>query len=171
MRQHSCGLVIGSSEEDPDLEEQLIGQLLARGLDMLFVAPSHPNLGVFQQIERNGTPYVLIDRTIPGLAANYVGVDDRAAGFLATKHLIEIGCKRIAHIQGPPTSPGLQRAEGYRRALARYEIKFRDSFLISRPKGDVETKQEGVEGMERLLTLQPAPDGYFVLMTRSLWEQ
>ncbi|MGA8036829.1 MAG: LacI family DNA-binding transcriptional regulator [Candidatus Acidiferrales bacterium] len=161
LRQHACGLIVASTEEDPDLEEQLIGQLLARGLDMLFVAPCRPNLGLFQHVERKGTPYVLIDRTIPGLSANYVGVDDRAAGFLATKHLIEIGCRRIAHIQGPATSPGLQRAEGYRNALAKYDIKFRDSFQISQPKGDVETKQQGVDGMEGLLTLQPVPDGVF----------
>jgi len=43
---------------------------------------------------------VLIDRNFPELDANYVGADDEAIGLLATEHLIEIGCKRIAHLRG-----------------------------------------------------------------------
>jgi LacI family transcriptional regulator len=52
---------------------------------------------------------------LPGLSANFVGVDDESVGTLATKHLIDIGCKKIAHICGPEISPGLRRMEGYKR--------------------------------------------------------
>jgi DNA-binding LacI/PurR family transcriptional regulator len=36
----------------------------------------------------------------PKLKANFVGIDDKAAGVVATEHLLQIGCRRIAHIRG-----------------------------------------------------------------------
>ena len=50
--------------------------------------------------------------------APYVGADDEAIGRLATRHLIERGCRRIAHIAGPPLTPGVGRLKGYQDALA-----------------------------------------------------
>src|SRR6266705_390524 len=105
-------LIISSSEEDPDLEEQEINQLLARRLDILIIAYCRSTVDLFFSIEKQKTPYVLIDRALPGLSANFVGVDDEAVGMLATKHLIDVGCRKIAHIRGPETSPGLRRLDG-----------------------------------------------------------
>jgi LacI family transcriptional regulator len=104
---------------------------------------------------------VLIDRTLPGLSANFIGVDDEAVGMLATKHLIDVGCKRIAHIRGPETSPGIRRVEGYKRALTLSGMKVVDDYIISEPKGDVETRQRGAEAMRELLKMKPRPDGVF----------
>jgi LacI family transcriptional regulator len=46
-------------------------------------------------------PYVLMDRSITGVDANFVGVKDEEIGALATEHLIKQGCRRIAHLRGP----------------------------------------------------------------------
>ena len=104
---------------------------------------------------------MLIDRNLPGLSANFVGVDDEAVGMLATRHLIDIGCRRIAHIRGPETSPGIRRVEGYKRALTQTGLKVIDDYIIQEPKGDVETRQRGAEAMRQLLNLKPRPDGVF----------
>ena len=119
LRKSGYYLIISSSEEDPDLEQQEVDHLLARQLDTLVIASCRPTAELFVRIERHKTPYILIDRSVPGASANYVGVDDVAVGRLATEHLIAIGCKRIAHIRGPETSPGVARLEGYKRALLR----------------------------------------------------
>ena len=52
---------------------------------------------------------LLIDRDLTGLAANFVGTNDEKVGRLATEHLIDIGCRRVAHIRGRDTAPA--RAE------------------------------------------------------------
>ena len=161
LRARGYYLIVSSSEEDPDLEEQEIDQLLARGLDTLIIATCRPTVDLFFRVERQRTPYVLIDRTLPGLSANFVGVDDEAVGMLATKHLIDVGCKRIAHIRGPETSPAIRRLEGYKRALAQAGLRIKDDWVISEHKGDVETKQRGAEAMRRLLHLEERPDGVF----------
>jgi len=161
LRQSGYYLIVSSSDEDPDLEEQEINQLLARRLDTLIIASCRSTVELFFRIEKQKTPYVLIDRSLPGLSANFVGVDDEAAGILATKHLIDIGCKRIAHIRGPETSPGIRRLEGYKRALTQSGFKVVEDYIITEPKGDVETRQRGAEAMRKLLLLKPRPDGLF----------
>jgi LacI family transcriptional regulator len=161
LRESGYYLIISSSEEDPDLEEQEINQLLARRLDALIIASCRSNIDIFSRIEKQKTPYVLIDRSLPGLSANYIGVNDEAVGYLATRHLIEIGCKRIAHIRGPETSPGIRRVEGYKRALVQAGIKVTDDYVISERKGDVGAIQRGTEAMRLLLSLKPRPDGVF----------
>lgn len=161
LRQSGYYLIVSSSDEDPDLEEQEINQLLARRLDTLIVASCRSTVELFFRIEKQNTPYVLIDRSLPGLSANFVGVDDEAVGMLATQHLIDVGCKRIAHIRGPETSPGIRRMEGYKRALSQSRVQVVDDYIIREPKGDVETRQRGAEAMRQLLNLRPRPDGVF----------
>jgi LacI family transcriptional regulator len=161
LRQSGYYLIVSSSDEDPDLEEVEINHLLARRLDTLIIASCRTTVDVFFHIERQNTPYVLIDRCLPGLSANFVGVDDESVGMLATKHLIDIGCKTIAHICGPKISPGIRRMEGYQRALAQSGMKIIDDYIITQRKGDVGTKQGGAEAMRQLLSLDPRPDGLF----------
>jgi LacI family transcriptional regulator len=161
LRESGYYLIVSSSDEDPDLEEQEINQLLARRLDTLIIASCRSTVELFFRIEKQKTPYVLIDRNLPGLSANFVGVDDEAVGMLATRHLIDIGCRRIAHIRGPETSPGIRRVEGYKRALTQTGLKVIDDYIIQEPKGDVETRQRGAEAMRQLLNLKPRPDGVF----------
>lgn len=161
LRREDYYLVVSSSEEDPDLEEQEINQLLARRLDALIIASCRPTVEVFFKIEKQKTPYVLIDRGFPGLSSNFVGGNDLAAGMMATQHLVDIGCKRIAHIRGPETSPGIQRLEGYERALRQNGRSVIDEYVIFEPKGDVGTIQRGAEAMRQLLSHKRAPDGVF----------
>jgi LacI family transcriptional regulator len=161
LKEKGYSLIVSSSDEDPDLEEKEIDLLLARRLDTLIIASCRSTVELFFRIERQNTPYVLIDRSLPGLSANFVGVDDEAVGMLATKHLIDIGCKTIAHIRGPETSPGIRRLEGYKRALAQAGLRVSDDYIIRERKGDVETRQCGAEAMGRLLRLNPRPDGVF----------
>ncbi len=161
LRKSGYYLIVSSSDEEPDLEEQEINHLLARRLDILIIASCRTTVELFFRIEKQNTPYVLIDRSLAGLSSNFVGVDDEAVGRLATRHLIDIGCKRIAHIRGPETSPGIRRMEGYKTALAQSGMKVIDDYIIIEPKGDVETRQRGAEAMHQLLKLKPRPDGVF----------
>jgi LacI family transcriptional regulator len=99
-------LIISSSEENPELEAREIQQLAGRQLDALVIASSGNETQPFERMDRQGQPYILIDRELPGLAANFVGIDDEAAGRIATEHLIDQGCRTIAHIRGRNNSTG-----------------------------------------------------------------
>ena len=161
LRKDGYYLIITSSEEDPELEEREIEQLLDRRLDALVVASSRPTVEHFFRIEKQATPYILIDRSFSGLSANFVGVDDIAVGMLATQHLVDVGCKRIAHIRGPENSTGLRRLEGYKRVLIQEGLTLPEEYVTSRRTVDREGKQHGAEAMSQLLKLKPRPDGVF----------
>ncbi len=94
----------------------------------------------------------MIDRVVPGLEANYVGVKDEDLGELATSHLIGLGCKRIAHIRGPNVSTGVDRLQGYRNALNRRKIPVRKEYIVSGQHGD----STGYDAMLQLLKNNPA---------------
>src|SRR5499425_1988714 len=106
LKEKGYSLIVSSSDEDPSLEEQEIEQLLARRLDTLIIASCRSTVELFFRIEKQRMPYVLIDRSLPGLSANFVGVDDEAAGMLVIRYLVDVGCKRIAHIRGLEISFG-----------------------------------------------------------------
>jgi LacI family transcriptional regulator, galactose operon repressor len=161
LRENGYCLIVSSSDEDPELEEHEINHLLARRLDTLIIASCRSTVELFLRIEKQKTPYVLIDRSFPGLSPNFVGVDDEMVGKIATQHLLDIGCQRIAHIRGPETSPGMFRLEGYKRTLVEAGMKIADEYIIAEPKGDVETRKRGAEAMRQLLSLKPRPDGVF----------
>ena len=112
IRRNGYSLLISSSDDDPELEAQEIRQLLARRVDVILVASAQQTYESFRQIEANKTPYILIDRRFEGFDANFIGVDDEAVGALATEHLIEQGCRRIAHIRGPEVSTAIDRLRG-----------------------------------------------------------
>src|SRR5258708_2478842 len=124
-------VVICNSEEDCAFESSEVDRLLARQVDGLLLASAQPpaSLEVFERIAARGLPYVLIDRRFPDARAPYVGADDEAIGRLATSHLIERGCRRIAHIAGPPLTTGVGRLNGYRAALAAAGSSLPDSYV------------------------------------------
>jgi LacI family transcriptional regulator len=162
FRQRGYSLILSSSEEDPELEKQELDVLLARRVDAILIASAQWTVESFRQIEDQKIPYVLIDRQFAGLAANFVGVDDEAAGALATEHLIEQGCRRIAHIRGPEVSTAIGRAEGYRRSLAKHGLTPLPGYVISMgASGDARGEAGGYEAARTLLAMEPRPDGIF----------
>jgi LacI family transcriptional regulator len=162
MRPKGYSLFISSSEEDPELEEQEVRQLLARRVDVLVIASAQTSVESFRGIEEFKIPYVLIDRKVEGLEANFVGVDDRAVGELATRHLIEQGCRRIAHIRGPEVSTALDRLQGYRQALFAHRMAPLPGHIVTTGlPGAARGNTAGYEAATDLLALPDRPDGIF----------
>ncbi len=152
-------LVLVISEEDPALERREIEHLLARRVDGMILASAQPaaETSLFERIRRARTPFVLVDRAFPSLAADFSGVDNVELGCLATEHLIQLGCRRIAHLACCRISTGPGRREGYRRALKRHG-------LAAPHGGEVEVENSiagGRAGAARLLAGAQFPDGLF----------
>jgi LacI family transcriptional regulator len=152
-------IVISNSDEDPEQEESQIQLLLARHVDGLIIASAQPSgkNGLFQTMRSRKVPYVLIDRLPQGLDAHFVGIKNEEIGLLATAHLLEQGCQRIAHIHGPSISTGSGRMQGYQRALAKAGVAARPEYMVSGHHED----GGGYVAMRQLLGLNPRPDGVF----------
>jgi LacI family transcriptional regulator len=160
IRHKGYSLIISSSEEDPELEATEIRQLRARRLDALVIASTQAHL-VELDMEHDGEVFILIDRDVPGAHAHFIGIDDKAVGRIATEHLIDIGCHRIAHIRGRDNSTGLDRFEGYRVALSNRGLKYEEDLVVSRNNVDIESQDQGAQAMQFLLDKEKRPDGVF----------
>ncbi len=158
MRPAGYDVVICNSEDDGTVESSEVDRLLARQVDGLIIASAQmPGFHqLFDRIEARNVPYILIDRRFPGVRAPFIGADDEAIGTLATRHLIDRGCRLIGHIAGPALTTGLGRLKGYRQALASAGIQVPETYVV--PASDDET---GFVAARRLLALDPRPDGIF----------
>jgi len=160
MKESGYAVMISSSMEDPVMEEAAIEQLLGHRMDGLIVASCSTSPAKFQQLTEQGIPFVLIDRYFPSFRANYVGVDDRVVGQMATEHLIAMGCKRIAHIRGLEFTTGVGRFEGYRQALKQHGIRYNPDLVSPYMTADGLDWQQSFIAMHSLLAGNP-PDGVF----------
>ncbi|MFP5207320.1 MAG: LacI family DNA-binding transcriptional regulator [Acidobacteriota bacterium] len=162
LRAQGYCVIVASSESDPELERDEIDNMLAHNLDGLVVASCQDSPEPLRGIARAGMRLVLVDRKFRGFPANFVGVNDYQVGELATEHLIEQGCKRIAHLRGPATSVGDSRCEGYRETLRRRGLRMPESYTIScGSASDSDGETRGRRAMEAVLALKPRPDGLF----------
>jgi LacI family transcriptional regulator len=160
LQQGGYAVMISSSLENPVIEEAAIEQHLAHRLDGLIIASCSSAPAKFQQLTEQKIPFVLVDRFFPGFKANFVGVDDVAVGRIATEHLIEMGCKRIAHIRGLEFTTGIGRFEGYKLALKRHGISFDPGLVSPYLTADGKDWQQSYDAMRGLLGAQH-PDGVF----------
>jgi LacI family transcriptional regulator len=78
-------------------------------------------------------------------------------GYLATNHLIEQGCRRIAHLRGPVLSTAMGRLRGYRSALATHQIPAQEELILEAGHQDA----SGYQAMQQLLKERSRPDGVF----------
>ena len=161
LRTNRRALILASSEEDPEVERQEIRTLLSRGVDVLLIASCQANLRNFYELGDERTPYLLFDRNFPHLAAHFVGSDDVRVGEMATRHLLEIGRKRIAHIGGKHTSPSFDRLRGYRNVLLESGIAVPANYVVTLERTEEAGDVVGFQAMQELLKLRPRPDAVF----------
>lgn len=162
LRQRGYGLLISSSEDEGELERVEIENLLARRVDSVVLASAQSSADCLHPLEEQKVPYVLIDRRFPGKVAHYIGVDDEAVGFMAGSHLLEAGCRRMAHIRGPEVSTSIGRLAGFRRALETAGLPFRPEQVVPvGASGDDRGEHGGYMAAKKLLAQRPRPDAVF----------
>ena len=160
VRKKGFGLVISSSNDDPQLEQDEISLMVRHRIDVLAVASCQQDSKSLRAVAKE-TPLVLLDRRFKDFDANFVGTDDVLVGKMATEHLIQMGYRRIAHIGGRKTSTSLGCLQGYKKALARHGIVVPASYVIQRKRSDESGDTTGRQAMENLFKLKPRPDAVF----------
>ncbi len=154
-------IIITQSNESLAREKSDLKALFNSRVDGMLMSISRETVD-FEHIENilsKGMPIVFFDRIYDTPGSSKVIVDDKVGAKEATLHLIEQGCKRIAHLEGPPNLYiSKQRLEGYKEALSEAGLKFDESLVALCPKG---TTEEGKLATEKLLSLKTRPDAIF----------
>ncbi len=115
-----------------------------------------------RRLKASKRPVVLVDALHPDFDS--ISVDNRKGGCMATKHLIEQGYDRIAHITiSPEAPPATDRRRGYEDTLKEGGLKVDKSLIVASDKKPFGFVQEsGYEAMLTLLARSPRPDAVFV---------
>ncbi|HET7897320.1 MAG TPA: LacI family DNA-binding transcriptional regulator, partial [Flavisolibacter sp.] len=126
-------LIIAHSSESAKKETANAANLFQKRVDGLIASLSFDtqNLNHFQPFVDKGVPVVFFDRVEQDGNRTVVVIDNQKCGYVATEHLIQQGCKRIAHVTSSLTrNVYALRHKGYRDALLDNEYKVDDKLLI-----------------------------------------
>ncbi len=152
-RQADFELLLGNSNGDPEREEACFDQVLSGRADGIILltglAPA-----AYAPGKRPLPPLVTVLERLPGRAVPVIRTDHRVGAAEATRHLIELGHRRIAHIAGSKRAPSTaHRLAGFRDALESAGLPFLQDLLYP---GDF-TMKSGAAGIERLMGLDEPP--------------
>lgn len=149
--------VIVNSDWDPDQEQDAINTLISRPVDgIIFVEYSH--LVHSEILEESNKPRMFVHRIFGSPIKNSVVPDDHYGATLAVRHLISLGHRRIAYINGPENWHNSRtRHEGYKDELQRHEIALDPDLL---QPGDWEL-ESGYHATQNLLGLADPPSAIF----------
>lgn len=154
-------LIIAHSSESSVKEAANAKNLFHKRVDGLIASLSFDttDLDHFKRFTDRGVPVMFFDRVEQDGNNSVVIIDNAKCGYQATKHLIEQGCKRIAHVTSPlKRNVYAQRYKGYQDALFDYGLPLDESLLII---NDLSEKA-GVESAHEILKMDPLPDGIFL---------
>lgn len=151
------------SNESYLLEKEYVERLMANRVDGLFLSISQETYSEghyehLQKVANRNVPLIFIDRQYEEIQTSGVTTDDYLGAFIATEHLVKVGCKRIAHLRGPKgLAIAEQRFNGYRDCLLKHDFPI-DENLIACVNFTIES---GIEPTKMLLNLTNPPDGIF----------
>jgi LacI family transcriptional regulator len=153
-------LIIAQSQESVKKEISGVTTMFNTRVDGLMVSlafdtekPEH-----FDTLLKKSIPVIFFDRIVELPNCTSIVIDNRKAGYDATLHLLNEGCKRIIHLHGNlARNVYADRLEGYKQALAEKKIKFDPSLLIYSNLSD----QAAMEACQQILQMKPLPDGIF----------
>jgi LacI family transcriptional regulator len=154
-------LIIAHSSESFIKEAANANNLFHKRVDGLIasLAFDTTSLEHFKQFNEKGIPIIFFDRVEENGNNTSVVIDNYKAGYEATRHLIEEGCKRIVIVTASlKRNVYAQRYRGYRDALFDNGIKHDNELLIV---NDLSEKA-GMESAYKILKMNPFPDGLFI---------
>ena len=156
-------VIILQSNESLELEKKQVELLINKRVDGILISLSNEsnNDSHIQEIIKRNIPLVMFDKIAKLSNCSKIIIDDQKAGFDATQHLIDKGCKKIAHIRGPLNPQNsIDRYLGYKKALEKNNIPFDSKLVYTCEKV---TFEEGLEFTKQLIEEHPDVDGIFAI--------
>lgn len=125
-------VLLGNSDEDASREDGYLDLFREQRVNGVLITPASDDAAKLHRLQDAGTPVVLVDHEIPGSGFSSVSVDDIEGGYLAAKHLLDVGRRRLVFVGGPTAIAQVaNRLAGARRAVA--EVADADLEVIEMP--------------------------------------
>ncbi|MFD1144256.1 LacI family DNA-binding transcriptional regulator [Larkinella insperata] len=155
-------VMIGQSNESLEIEKHNLQAMLSSRVDGVIMAITRET-NEYDHIlaaQRKGLPVVFFNRIVDELPGSKVLVDDYRGAFRAVEHLIQTGCRRIAHLAGPENlTMSRNRLNGYMDALKAHQFPVDETIIM--PCDFVEGKARACT--QQLLDGPNRPDALFAV--------
>lgn len=154
-------LIITHSAESYKKEAANALSLFHKRVDGLIASLAIDTIGIehYKIFHEKGIPVIFFDRVDEQSEHAKVIIDNYKCGYEATRHLIEQGCNSIVIVTGSlQRNVYAQRFQGYKDALANNGISFDEQHLIITGLSE----NCGIEAAEKILQMQPLPEGVFI---------
>ncbi|MWB92775.1 substrate-binding domain-containing protein [Flavobacterium sp. GA093] len=161
LQPHGYQVIICQTHEDPKRENENLYTLIDAQVDGILMSVTDvtpDNDKAFHNVLEKNVPLIFFDRSRHIEGVSSVTINDFKGGYIATKHLINEGCRCIAHLSGDQSLDIFKnRFLGYKQALLDNGMTFNEKYVI-RSKSSVEA---GKEAVDILLQLDTPPDAIF----------
>jgi len=141
-------LLLKCTNENSEIERKYLEGIREEKIDGLIIVSGKNSFSNIDLIRETGhiIPLVIVDIYLGEIEADYISSDDEKGGYIATKHLIELGNRKILHLAGNiQHSTAKARLNGYKKALEEENIEFDEELIRytdwQMEKGYFETKK------------------------------
>ncbi|OSQ53074.1 LacI family DNA-binding transcriptional regulator [Marivita geojedonensis] len=121
LAEQGYATVIANTDEDPELQNRTIASLCEHGLSGLILSPAYGQEdAIAAELHKAAVPTIQVFRRLEVLGSRvpFIAPDYETGSALATRHLMDQGCKRIAFLGGLPERPVTrERMSAYLSAL------------------------------------------------------
>jgi len=153
-------IIIAHSGENSVKEIANAFNLFHKRVDGLIASLSFETttLNHFHSFTKKRIPVVFFDRVESLDKTTNVIIDNYKAGYEATQHLIDQGCKKIVMISAnQKRNVYSDRFKGYKDALSDSNIQFENEWLIVNKLSE----SAAIESAHQIMKMNPRPDGIF----------
>lgn len=128
-------ILLGTTKNNIARERTVISNILNNQLAGLIVEPTksaypNHNVDLYKQCAKRGIPIIYIHATYRDFDASYIIEDDEYAGYIATKHLLDLGHRQIIGLFKEDDMQGHGRYEGFVRAYKELGIESGQNLII-----------------------------------------
>lgn len=152
-RKNGWNLILCNTSDLHERDMEYIRVLADKGVDgILYAMSADSNLEKGKEcldlMDKFKIPYIMIDRTLKGTNCCNLATDHLKGGYLATKHLIDLGHTRIACVTGPLyLDDAFNRLQGYKKALEEVKIPY-DPSIIYEGYYTIESGREAIDDLK-----------------------
>lgn len=155
-------IILCTSENDADREIKYTDQLLSKGVDGLIISPVFGSdvIDLDEIISRDKKPVIYIGALVSGANGYFVSVQEEKIGYMATKHLLQLGHRNIVHLAGNPhVMLSRQRLTGFQKALKEFGLSADGNKIVESGF----TIDAGAEAMAKVLKRTPRPTAVYAI--------
>lgn len=150
--------IVATTDDNPDAGRAAAEALIRRGVDGLILSTARIDDHFTDELRERGLPFVLALRH-NGQSAAAIG-DDPLGGYLATRHLLDLGHRRIGLITGPDYATSARgRLEGYCKALTEADVPIQPALIVP----STFSIESGEIAAETLLNMKDRPTAIFAV--------